>query len=47
MAVAAGRTAGLMLRFEFMNTIFIKGMKAIEMVVWCYVLIRGTDMVMY
>jgi hypothetical protein len=47
MAVAAGMTAGLMLRFEFMNNVFIKGMKIVEMVVWCYVLLRGTDMVMY
>jgi hypothetical protein len=45
LVVGAGLTAGLMLRFEFMNTPFTKTMKYIEMAIWCYVLLRGADIV--
>ncbi|HET8549413.1 MAG TPA: hypothetical protein VFL57_15480 [Bryobacteraceae bacterium] len=43
--VGAGLAAGLMLRFEFMNSFFIKTVKYIEMAIWCYVLVRGADIV--
>jgi hypothetical protein len=46
LAIGAGLTSGLMLRFEFMNTIVTKGLKYVEMGIWCYVLIRGVDIVM-
>ena len=45
LVIGAGLTAGLMLRFEFMNTAITKGMKWIEMGIWGYVLIRGVDIV--
>ena len=46
LVVGAGLTAGLMLRFEFMNSFCTKTLKLVEMGIWSYVLVRGTDIVM-
>lgn len=38
-----GLAAGMMLRFEFLNSFFIKVVRGIEYIVWAYVLYRGVE----
>jgi hypothetical protein len=45
--VLVGVGAGLMLRFEFMNPFFVRLVKTVELVIWCYVLYRGFQIIVY
>jgi len=44
--ILAGLAAGMLLRFEFMNTFFVKVVKAFETVIWLYILYRGFEIVL-
>ncbi|HYP12568.1 MAG TPA: hypothetical protein VEQ63_01480 [Bryobacteraceae bacterium] len=43
--IAAGLGSGLLLRFEFMNTLFARLIQVVELCVWAYVLYTGFRMV--
>ena len=43
--ILVGVAAALMLRFEFINDFIAKGFKTLEFLIWCYVLIRGVNIV--
>ena len=38
---------GTVVRFEFMNPFFIRLVKTVEVGVWCYVLYRGFQIIVY
>jgi hypothetical protein len=44
--VLAGLAAGMLLRFEFMNTFFVKVVKGFEIVIWLYILYRGFEIIL-
>jgi len=43
--IAIGLLAGMLLRFEFMNIFFIRLVKSVEVVIWCYVIYRGFQII--
>jgi len=43
-AILVGVVAGFLLRYEFMNQLFIKLVRYIEYIVWTYVLLRGLSL---
>jgi len=45
--ILVGLAAGMLLRFEFMNPFFIRLVKTVEVGVWCYVLYRGFQIIVY
>ena len=45
--ILLGLAAGFLLRFEFMNNFFVRLVKAVEIGVWCYVVYRGFQMIVY
>jgi hypothetical protein len=42
-----GLGCGLMLRFEFMNRVFARLIRYVEVTVFCYILVRGVNLVVY
>ena len=45
--ILVGLGAGMLLRFEFMNTFFINLVKAVELIVWGYILYRSFIVIFY
>lgn len=45
--ILVGLGAGFLLRFEFMNTFFIRLVKTVEIGVWAYVIYRGFQIILY
>ena len=46
-AAFIGLGCGLMLRFEFMNRVFAKLIRYVEVTVFCYIVIHGMNLVVY
>jgi hypothetical protein len=45
--ILLGLGAGLLLRFEFMNGLFVRLVKTVEVGVWVYVIYRGFQIILY
>jgi hypothetical protein len=44
--ILIGLGAGMLLRFEFMNSLFVRIVKWVEIVIWVYVLYRGFEIIL-
>ncbi len=44
--VLVGLAAGMLLRFEFMNALFVRIVKGVEIVIWVYVIYRGFEIIL-
>ena len=44
--IMLGLSAGMLLRFEFMNALFVKLVKGLEIIVWIYILWRSFEIIL-